>query len=68
MVFSTRAALYLPLAAAAALNVTFHADDSFDVTIDGKAWLSGGGVSVQSGGKLLSTWSSTLAPTGPWEF
>ena len=68
MVFSRAALLLLPLAAAAALNVTFHADDSFDVTIDGTPWLSGGGVSVQSGGKLLSTWSSTLAPTGPWEF
>ncbi|KAH8063027.1 hypothetical protein JL722_2182 [Aureococcus anophagefferens] len=68
MAFSRAALLLLPLAAAAALNVTFHADDSFDVTIDGTPWLSGGGVSVQSGGELLSTWSSTLAPTGPWEF
>ena len=45
MVFLPRALWFLPLAAAA-LNVTFHADDSFDVTIDGTPWLSGGGVSV----------------------
>ena len=50
----------------AGLNVSFHEDDTFDITVDGVAWLSGGGVGVRSGGSLLSSWEGTLKPSGSW--